>query len=469
MRTVCTRIRIMAPSSFFELGTKFSSKDMSLTGNLALRVLLQTSIKDGIRNLVTDLVRVTFIYRFGGEEKARLEKFSYSDAILVYEFEKKNLISQRHPKPSGHPQPQLTISQESQLHSHTLLAGSSASSPRRHTLPLSSLPLPSSWRFLSTSASSIPPIRSAAELLLTLSPVGASKLTRSLTQLTSHTLSSGSTVTGLASCLCRVALFLRRKLCSSVASSVPASVASSVHASITSSVLLAPLCSSWKLCPLSPVVCSATAQPAPTPSWKTVTNSVSASAVGQMEKGLSSITTTSSKEGLPLTPHSNFKTASTDDDLAHILFNIKSSKTSVTTPFHFLTISSLHLSAISNMTYAVINYGASWYEIMNDLVSWFFRCRVCSEILPAFHRLSNNFPKLSFVYVDIDECPETTQHIRYTPTFQFFRDGEKVDEMYGAGEERLRDRVSQATLLSGSCSKQASRMASETWSQILSG
>ncbi|XP_015972614.1 thioredoxin-like 3-3 [Arachis duranensis] len=124
-----------------------------------------------------------------------------------------------------------------------------------------------------------------------------------------------------------------------------------------------------------------------------------------MEKGLSSISTSSSKEGLPLTPHSNFKTASTDDDLAHILFNIKSSKTS-----------------------AVINYGASW-------------CRVCSEILPAFHRLSNNFPKLSFVYADIDECPETTQHIRYTPTFQFFRDGEKVDEMYGAGEERLRDRV----------------------------
>ncbi|RYR61654.1 hypothetical protein Ahy_A04g018847 isoform B [Arachis hypogaea] len=80
-----------------------------------------------------------------------------------------------------------------------------------------------------------------------------------------------------------------------------------------------------------------------------------------MEKGLSSITTSSSKEGLPLTPHSNFKTASTDDDLAHILFNIKSSKTS-----------------------AVINYGASWYVYLFS---------------------------------------------------------EYVDEMYGAGEERLRDHV----------------------------
>ncbi|XWS59629.1 hypothetical protein CRYUN_Cryun08bG0138300 [Craigia yunnanensis] len=76
----------------------------------------------------------------------------------------------------------------------------------------------------------------------------------------------------------------------------------------------------------------------------------------------------------------------------------------------------------------VINYGASW-------------CRVCSQILPAFCQLSNQFPKLSFVYADIDECPETTQHIRYTPTFHFYQDGERLDEMFGAGEERLHNRL----------------------------
>ncbi|XP_054800573.1 thioredoxin-like 3-3 [Prosopis cineraria] len=108
---------------------------------------------------------------------------------------------------------------------------------------------------------------------------------------------------------------------------------------------------------------------------------------------------------LPLDPRGNLKIASTDQQLTDFLLHIKSSKTP-----------------------AVINYGASW-------------CRVCSQILPAFCRLSNNFPKLSFIYADIDECPETTQHIRYTPTFQFFRDGEKVDEMFGAGEERLHDRL----------------------------
>ncbi|XP_062167422.1 thioredoxin-like 3-3 [Alnus glutinosa] len=108
---------------------------------------------------------------------------------------------------------------------------------------------------------------------------------------------------------------------------------------------------------------------------------------------------------LPLNHHGNLKSASSDQSLGNILLEIKSSKTP-----------------------AVINYGASW-------------CRVCSQILPTFCQLSNNFPKLSFIYADIDECPETTQHIRYTPTFQFYRDGERVDEMFGAGEERLHDRL----------------------------
>ncbi|MBA0684398.1 hypothetical protein Goari_025986 [Gossypium aridum] len=64
-----------------------------------------------------------------------------------------------------------------------------------------------------------------------------------------------------------------------------------------------------------------------------------------------------------------------------------------------------------------------------------------NQILPAFCKLSNQFPKFSFVYADIDECPETRQHIRYTSTFHFYRDGERVDEMFGAGEERLHDRL----------------------------
>ncbi|KAK2984677.1 hypothetical protein RJ640_006660 [Escallonia rubra] len=103
--------------------------------------------------------------------------------------------------------------------------------------------------------------------------------------------------------------------------------------------------------------------------------------------------------------HGNLVSASSDENLKDIFHQIRTSKKP-----------------------AVINYGASW-------------CHVCSQILPTFCQLSSKFPKLSFIYADIDECPDTTQHIRYTPTFHFYRDGERVDEMFGAGEERLHDRL----------------------------
>ncbi|KAL6848505.1 hypothetical protein ACP4OV_021799 [Aristida adscensionis] len=113
--------------------------------------------------------------------------------------------------------------------------------------------------------------------------------------------------------------------------------------------------------------------------------------------------------GLPLqgssSSHGNLRSAGNDQQLRQMLDSLKSSKSP-----------------------AVINYGASW-------------CRVCSQILPSFCKFSNEFKNLTFIYADIDECPETTQNIRYTPTFHFYRDGERVDEMLGTGEERLHDRL----------------------------
>ncbi|GJN26754.1 hypothetical protein PR202_gb14712 [Eleusine coracana subsp. coracana] len=102
--------------------------------------------------------------------------------------------------------------------------------------------------------------------------------------------------------------------------------------------------------------------------------------------------------------HGSLRTPGSDQQLRQTLDSLKSSKSP-----------------------AVISYGASW-------------CRVCSQILPSFCKFSNEFKNLTFIYADIDECPETTQNIRYTPTFHFYRDGERVDEMLGTGEQRLRDR-----------------------------
>ncbi|KQJ84023.1 thioredoxin-like 3-3 isoform X2 [Brachypodium distachyon] len=108
---------------------------------------------------------------------------------------------------------------------------------------------------------------------------------------------------------------------------------------------------------------------------------------------------------LPSSSHSSVHSAGSDPQLKQMLDCLKSTKCP-----------------------AVINYGASW-------------CGVCSQILRPFCRFSTEFKNLTFIYADIDECPETTQNIRYTPTFHFYRDGERVDEMLGTGEERLHDRL----------------------------
>ncbi|XP_043703731.1 thioredoxin-like 3-3 isoform X1 [Telopea speciosissima] len=80
-----------------------------------------------------------------------------------------------------------------------------------------------------------------------------------------------------------------------------------------------------------------------------------------------------SKKGLegtglnqPVNRHGNLKSASSDQNLKEILQNIRSSKSPT-----------------------MINYGASW-------------CHICSQILPSYCRLSDEFQKLSFVYADID-------------------------------------------------------------------
>lgn len=108
---------------------------------------------------------------------------------------------------------------------------------------------------------------------------------------------------------------------------------------------------------------------------------------------------------LPVNIHGNLKSARDDNELKDLLKQLKISKTP-----------------------AVISYGASW-------------CHVCRDVLSTFCNLSNEYPKSAFIYADVDECPEATKDIRYTPTFRFFRDGDRVDEFYGAGQQRLCDRV----------------------------
>lgn len=108
---------------------------------------------------------------------------------------------------------------------------------------------------------------------------------------------------------------------------------------------------------------------------------------------------------LPVNFHGNLVSAHNDEELLTLLQRAKTSQKP-----------------------AVVTYGAPW-------------CHACRQMLPTFCNLSNDYESAMFIYADVDKCYETTRDVRYTPTFRFFRDGEKVDEFYGTGPQRLRDRV----------------------------
>ncbi|RXI01218.1 hypothetical protein DVH24_001452 [Malus domestica] len=158
---------------------------------------------------------------------------------------------------------------------------------------------------------------------------------------------------------------------------------------------------------------------------------------------------TDSKKGLegtgldlPENRHDNLNSASSDQNLKDLVLQIKSCKSPLSIMVRLgMSLSSSTFETISNSS---LHTRCSMNCLPDSIASIRSRFQVpcvCSQILPAFCHLSNSFARLSFIYADIDECHETTQHIHYTPTFHFYRDGERVDEMFGAGEERLHDRL----------------------------
>ncbi|EEH40309.1 thioredoxin [Paracoccidioides lutzii Pb01] len=61
-------------------------------------------------------------------------------------------------------------------------------------------------------------------------------------------------------------------------------------------------------------------------------------------------------------------------------------------------------------------------------------CGPCKVIAPKLVEFSETYPNVTFYKVDVDECPDIAQElgVRAMPTFIFFKDGQKVDEVMGA-------------------------------------
>ncbi|CAN1141992.1 Thioredoxin H-type [Linum perenne] len=81
----------------------------------------------------------------------------------------------------------------------------------------------------------------------------------------------------------------------------------------------------------------------------------------------------------------------------------------------------------------VVNFSASW-------------CGPCRMIAPFYTELSEKYPSLVFLAIDVDELTElsTSWEIKATPTFFFLRDGKQVDKLVGANKPELQKKITAA-------------------------
>jgi thioredoxin 1 len=91
-----------------------------------------------------------------------------------------------------------------------------------------------------------------------------------------------------------------------------------------------------------------------------------------------------------------------------------------------LTALFAHLLAVQ----IIVDFSATW-------------CGPCRMIGPEFVKLSNEYENVVFLKVDVDQVESVAAScgISAMPTFQVFKDGNKVDELVGASKEKLLDLV----------------------------
>ncbi|KAL6848118.1 hypothetical protein ACP4OV_022246 [Aristida adscensionis] len=78
----------------------------------------------------------------------------------------------------------------------------------------------------------------------------------------------------------------------------------------------------------------------------------------------------------------------------------------------------------------VANFSASW-------------CGPCRVIAPVYAEMSQTYPQLMFLTIDVDDLMDfsTSWDIRATPTFFFLKNGQQLDKLVGANKPELEKKV----------------------------
>ncbi len=93
--------------------------------------------------------------------------------------------------------------------------------------------------------------------------------------------------------------------------------------------------------------------------------------------------------------------------------------------------------------YQYINGSPGRIVVVKYSTTW---CRPCKIIAPLYEELSNQYPNMVFLHVDLDELQMLSEasSIGSVPTFNFYLNGQVKRSLEGSNQSSLREAVALA-------------------------